>query len=120
VAEKSKQNPDKVVAGTTPATATTDPTFGQTFLHLVSLLAPGGVFDPEAITVLVAALDRAWASVLTSGAQYSDEKYADAARAFLARYILDAAANGERDPIRLSEGAILGLARSQLSGLGGV
>ena len=71
------------------------------------------VFDPDAVGVLLAAFDAAWQSIKTSGARLSD-KQTELVRATLAKYIIEQARCGELDERRLSEGALLHLARSNL------
>jgi hypothetical protein len=65
-------------------------------------------FDPEAIEIMVHAFSECWKAVQQSGAAVNDES----ARDILARYIVDAALNGERDPQRLSQFAVLHLAQA--------
>ena len=72
-----------------------------------------GVFDPDAVSILFAAFDAAWQSIKTSGARLSD-KQTELVRATLAKYIIEQARRGELDERRLSEGALLHLARSNL------
>jgi len=70
------------------------------------------VFDPETISILVAAFDDAWQSVKTSGINLSSENQIELMRTVLARRILELAVTGERDPNRLREEALLDLAKS--------
>ena len=71
------------------------------------------VFDPDAVGILLAAFDAAWQSIKASGARLSD-KQTELVRATLANYIIEQARRGELDERRLSEGALLHLARSNL------
>jgi len=71
------------------------------------------IFDPDAVGILLAAFDAAWQSIKTSGARLSD-KQTELVRATLAKYIIEQARRGELDERRLSEGALLHLARSNL------
>ena len=71
-----------------------------------------GAFDPGEIRILVAAFDRAWESVQASGAISGAE--AESARAVLAKHIIAAAKDGERDHGRLRDGALVALTRSNL------
>jgi hypothetical protein len=71
------------------------------------------VFDPDAVGILLAAFDAAWQSIKTSRARLSD-KQTELVRATLAKYIIEQARRGELDERRLSEGALLHLARSNL------
>jgi hypothetical protein len=64
-------------------------------------------FDPEAIEIMVRAFDDCWDTVQRSGADLNQES----ARNTLARYIVTAALEGERDPQRLSQLAVLHLAQ---------
>jgi len=70
------------------------------------------VFDPEAVTILVGAFDDAWRSVEASGAPLATDKHAPMARELLAKHIIEAAKQGERDQRQLSQEALLQLTRS--------
>jgi hypothetical protein len=72
-----------------------------------------GVFTPDEVRTLVAAFDKAWETIQASGVVYPEAK-AEAARAILAKHIIAAATNGERDHARLRDGALLALAQSNL------
>jgi hypothetical protein len=72
-----------------------------------------GVFDPHAVSILIAAFDGAWQSIKASGARLSD-KQIELVRANLAKYIIEQARQGELDQCRLRDGALLHLARSNL------
>ena len=71
-----------------------------------------GVFDPDDIRILVAAFEKAWASVEASGAAVNTESKAASARAILAKHIIAAATQGERDQGRLRDGALLAFAQA--------
>ena len=73
-----------------------------------------GVFDPDQVRTLVAAFEKAWASVQASGAIFDTDTKAESARAILAKHIIAAAKQGERDQGRLHDGALLALTRSNL------
>ena len=60
-------------------------------------------FDPETIHILDDALDDAWQR-LGAGAHLNGT--ADATRAVLAKHMIDMAKQGERDHLRLIEGAL--------------
>jgi hypothetical protein len=85
-------------------------------LNLIQELAGEAAFDPEAVRIMTAAFDRAWASVQASGAPFSASDYAQGAREILGKYIIQAANKGERDQQRLSDDALLELARTDLKG----
>jgi hypothetical protein len=70
-----------------------------------------GAVEPQII--LVAAFDKAWETVQASGVVYAEAK-AEAVRAILAKHIIEAAKQGERDHTRLRDGALLALAQSNL------
>jgi hypothetical protein len=72
-----------------------------------------GAFTPEEITILVAAFDEAWAEVLRSGAKLSERGQQELRTAF-GKFIIQLALQGERDPHRLREGALLDYAKSKL------
>lgn len=67
-------------------------------------------FDPEATQAMSIAFDDAWQSLRETGHIATAPFKAEATRARLAKVILEHARNGERDPIRLQERAIKGLA----------
>jgi hypothetical protein len=71
-----------------------------------------GAFDPNDIRILVAAFDKAWESVQARGA--ISGAAAQSARAVLAKHIIAAARDGERDQGRLRDGALLALAQLNL------
>jgi hypothetical protein len=71
-----------------------------------------GAFDPGEIRILVAAFDRAWECVQASGGLSGAE--AESARAVLAKHIVAAAKDGERDHRRLRDGALLALTQLNL------
>jgi hypothetical protein len=73
-----------------------------------------GAFDPEEVRILVAAFEKAWASVQASGAVFDTGPKAASARAVLAKHIIAAAKQGERDQGRLRDGALLAFAQSNL------
>jgi hypothetical protein len=72
-----------------------------------------GAFAPAEVHTLVAAFDKAWEIIQARGVVYPEAK-AEAARAILAKHIIEAATQGERDHARLRDGALLALAQSNL------
>jgi len=72
-----------------------------------------GVFDPDAVRILIAAFDSAWQSIKTSEAKLSNEQI-ELMRATLATYIIEQARHGELDQGRLRDGALVHLAQSNL------
>ena len=64
-----------------------------------------------------AALDEAWRSLQNRGVYFKSRHEVDETREKLAKYVLEAAALGERDRSRLREHALLKLSRSKLSQL---
>ena len=73
-----------------------------------------GAFDPDEVRTLVAAFEKAWASVQASGAVFDADAQAELARSTLAKHIIEAAKQGERDQGRLRDGALVALTRSNL------
>jgi hypothetical protein len=71
------------------------------------------VFDAEDMQILGAAFDSAWEAVQASGVRYPEDKV-ELMRAILAKHIISAAKDGERDHSRLRDGALLALAQSKL------
>jgi hypothetical protein len=72
-----------------------------------------GAFDPDEVHTLVAAFDKAWEAIQASGVVYPEAK-AETVRAILAKHIIAAAKNGERDHGWLRDGALLALAQANL------
>src|SRR6266446_3396000 len=72
-----------------------------------------GVFDADDMQILVFAFDKAWEAVQASGVIYPNDKV-ELVRAILAKHIIAAAKDGERDYGRLRDGALLALAQSNL------
>jgi len=72
---------------------------------LVYLTKHPEAFDPETITILVEALDSAWATITASGARFDGRD--EDARSAVATYIVDLALQGERNQQRLIDGALL-------------
>jgi hypothetical protein len=68
-------------------------------------------FDPE--TVLM----QAWRSLRHRDMYFKSRYHVDETREKLAGYILEDAALGERDPVRLRENALIKLSRSKLAQL---
>jgi hypothetical protein len=66
-----------------------------------------GVFEPDEVVILLAAFDKSW------GVRYPADKL-EFVRAILAKHIIAAAMEGERDVGRLRDGALLALAQSNL------
>jgi hypothetical protein len=77
----------------------------------------GAAFEPETVSLMVDAFSDAWKSVQASGAEYTADAYSKAARELLAQHIIAAAKDGERDPHRLSQGAVLYLSHANLKHL---
>ena len=65
------------------------------------------------LRILVAAFDKAWEAVQASGVIYPEDKV-ELVRAILAKHIIAAAKDGEREHSRLRDGALLALAQSNL------
>jgi hypothetical protein len=73
-----------------------------------------GAFGPHEIRTLVSALEQAWKSIQTSGATFDTAAHAECARAILAKQIIEAAQQGERDQGRLRDDALVAFAKSTL------
>jgi hypothetical protein len=80
-------------------------------LQLIREHARVGAFGPEAIPILVAAFDAAWARLEKSGAKLGEHR-TQIARETLAKSIIKLAETGERDPRRLCDQALLDYAQS--------
>src|SRR6266545_4089932 len=62
-----------------------------------------GVFEPDEVVILLAAFDNAWGAVQASGVRYPADKL-EFVRAILAKHIIAAAMEGEREAGRRSSG----------------
>lgn len=78
-------------------------------LQKLAALGEEGVFSPEDVRVLVAAFDAVWASLKASGSSAADPIYKETAREVIAKFIIQAVKNGEREKRALIEGALLQL-----------
>ncbi len=74
-----------------------------------------GVFEPEVVRILTDAFDDAWAQLQVSGAPFSQEEYALAARTIIAKRIIALAKEGQFDRRRLTSAALIYLGRQKLS-----
>jgi hypothetical protein len=81
---------------------------------LINRLEAEGAFDSEAIGLLVGAFDDAWDSLMSSGAPFAQDRYRPRAREILAKHIIEMARLGERDKRKLTQSALLELARANL------
>jgi hypothetical protein len=72
-----------------------------------------GAFGPEEVRVLVAAFEKAWASVEASRAPFSEPDHRERAREILAKQIIQSAEAGER-VAALTEAALLQLSKTSL------
>ena len=81
---------------------------------LIREIAGDGVFDPEAIAVLVAAFDGAWKLLQGSGAVFASDAGAEDVRLTIARRIIEMARHGEHSQRRLRNDALTHFAKSNL------
>jgi hypothetical protein len=72
-----------------------------------------GVFNPDDVVILLAAFDKAWEAIQASAVRYPADKL-EFVRAILAKHIIAAAMEGERDVGRLRDGALIALTQSNL------
>ena len=84
-------------------------------LKLIRQLGEEAAFDPQTLQIMAAAFDRACATLEASGAPFATPHYAEGAREILSNYIVQAAKNGERDQLQLRDGALIHLAKSDLT-----
>ena len=82
-------------------------------MSIIPLLANSS-FDPEAVEVLSAAFEDAWANLKQSGSTFTRPAYELGAREVLAKYIIEMAQRGERDRRHLSESALKFLAQNYM------
>src|SRR5260370_35669686 len=81
-------------------------------MPIAQRLRSDGFFDPEATNILTAAFDTAWQTLRTSGDVLAADYRAAATRELLAKRIIETARQGERDPIRLANDALVHVANS--------
>lgn len=74
--------------------------------QVIDLIRRKAAFDPETVNILTGAFENAWQSVQASGERLAQPAYASATREVIAKYIIDMAQRGERDPGKLSDGAV--------------
>ncbi len=79
---------------------------------LVYLEKYPAVFDADEVRVLTTSFDNAWRLIEASGAKFESDGHAENVREVLAKHIIEAAEQGERDPQRLIEAAFLGYTQS--------
>jgi hypothetical protein len=77
---------------------------------LTYIKAQPNVFEPEEILILVGAFDKAWQSVLATGAEFDGN--AESIRAILAKHIIESASRGKFNQKRLCRAALDHLAVS--------
>jgi len=82
--------------------------------ELFRKIASDGAFDPEAVTVLVAAFDDAWKLLQASGAVFASDACAEDTRLTIAKRIIEMARQGESQRRRLRNDALTHFAKSNL------
>ena len=70
------------------------------------LKTQGDAFEPETIEVMVLALDAAWASIEQAVPLDGSKEAKTILREKLARYIVELATDGQRDPNRMAKFAV--------------
>jgi hypothetical protein len=75
----------------------------------INLLLANKAFDAETTQLLGSAFDAAWATATASNGLLLDEQHAASIRELLAKFIIATVDQGERDPNRLIEKALLRL-----------
>jgi len=78
-------------------------------MPIIRLVRSSGAFGPEQTEILVAAFDTAWQILKASGDVLAASYRAASTRELLAKCIVEIGREGERDPIRLAEGALVHL-----------
>jgi hypothetical protein len=63
------------------------------------------LFDPETVTLLSDAFEQAWRKTQTSDFRFARPAYTGLIRAVMLKHMLNLADHGERDQIKLSNGA---------------
>jgi len=91
-----------------------EPLAGGTMLGFIRQYADG-VFEPEAVRILTGAFDDAWARLQASGAPFSQEEYALAARTIIAKRIIALGKEGQLDRHLLTSAALIHLGQQKMS-----
>jgi hypothetical protein len=79
-------------------------------MPILPLLNSDGFFDPQATRILTAAFDTAWQMLKASGNVLAADYKAASTRELLAKRIIETGRQGERNPLRLAEDALVHLA----------
>jgi hypothetical protein len=74
--------------------------------QIVPIIRSNAAFDPETITILSTAFENAWHRIETSNSPAARPAYSGVMREVVARHIIDMAQSDEREPIKLSDGAV--------------
>lgn len=78
--------------------------------RIIELSRPEECFDPEAVSILSAALEDAWDRLLRSGSECTRPAYARAMREVLAKRVFDLAQRGVMDRKELADSVVRFLA----------
>ena len=78
--------------------------------RIIELSRPEACFDPEAVSILSAALEDAWDRLLRSGSECTRPAYARAMREVLAKRVFDLAQRGVMDRKELADSVVRFLA----------
>lgn len=81
---------------------------------LVYLKANPAAFDDDEVRILTAAFDKAWELVQAGGAKFDTDRDVETARTIIAKHIIEAARQGERDQGRLRDGAVIACTQARL------
>ena len=79
----------------------------------IDKLLASAAFEPDTVALLASAFDTAWDTVKRSGSPLATEDRAAATREALARHIIEAGKEGERDVRRLVDDALAHLIGSK-------
>jgi hypothetical protein len=71
--------------------------------NIIDLVERQNVFDPESIRLLASAFEDAWDRIEKSGNRLAGPGYSRAMREVIARFIIDTAQQGIKDPQTLAE-----------------
>jgi hypothetical protein len=74
--------------------------------QIFDLAHHNAAFDPETLAVLANAFENAWQRIRAAGDRFARPAYASGTREVIAKYIIGMAERGERDPMKLSDGAV--------------
>jgi len=82
--------------------------------QILPYVSPNISFDPETLSILSDALEKAWQRIEASNSRFARPAYANAGREVIAKHIIEMAQRGEREPSELADSAVAFLAANYM------